>query len=184
MIPAKVFYVVALLATTVTAAAWDWKHKKIPNYLTVPTLLLGLFYHVCFGEGLLFALPGFAVGFGSLLPVMLAGGGGAGDVKLMGALGAWLGWRGILIVLAASCILATVVMCCAILARQLRRALFRSSETESLPARESTERVQELKVSPPRPIRKIAFAAPICLATGLYLFYFEFFRPWIMHASQ
>jgi len=42
-------------------------------------------------DGLLFALAGFAVGFGILFVLWLIGGGGGGDVKMMGALGAWLG---------------------------------------------------------------------------------------------
>jgi prepilin peptidase CpaA len=158
----------------VAAAVWDWKHKKIPNYLTVPILLLGLFYHVCFGEGLLFALSGFAVGFGALLPVMLAGGGGAGDVKLVGSLGVWLGWQGVLIVLAVSCILATIGMCCAMLFQQSKRVFFRSPELESPPAPESTERAHELEQVSSRPVRKIAFAVPICLATWLYLLFQRF----------
>jgi prepilin peptidase CpaA len=37
------------------------------------------------------SLGGFATGFGILLVLWLIGGGGGGDVKLMGALGAWLG---------------------------------------------------------------------------------------------
>lgn len=38
-----------------------------------------------------FAVAGFVVGFLPLLVLWLVGGGGAGDVKLMGAVGAWLG---------------------------------------------------------------------------------------------
>ena len=44
-----------------------------------------------FGGGLLTAMAGFGVGFGILLVLWLIGGGGAGDVKLIGALGAWMG---------------------------------------------------------------------------------------------
>ena len=171
---AKVFYVVALFLSTVGAAVWDWQYKRIPNYLTIPTLLLGLFYHICFGEGLRFSLSGFAVGFGALLPVMLAGGGGAGDVKLVGSLGAWLGWRGVLIVLAVSCILATTGMCCAMLFRQSKKVFFRSPELEIPPASGSAERAHELEQVTSRPVRKVAFAVPICLATWLYLLFQRF----------
>lgn len=88
-------------AFTLTAAVWDFRTKRIPNWLTVPAFVAAIVYHVVvgainggwsgLGSGLLTALGGFAVGFGILLVLWLIGGGGAGDVKLMGALGAWLG---------------------------------------------------------------------------------------------
>ncbi|MGC3969138.1 MAG: A24 family peptidase [Pirellulales bacterium] len=40
---------------------------------------------------MLTAMAGFGVGFGILFVLWITGGGGAGDVKLMGALGAWFG---------------------------------------------------------------------------------------------
>jgi len=78
---------------TAIAAVWDWRTKRLPNRLTVPAFGLALAFHAVSGgwPGLGVALAGFTVGFGVLLVLWLIGGGGAGDVKMMGALGAWLG---------------------------------------------------------------------------------------------
>ncbi len=92
---------IAIVTFTVVAALCDLRTKRLPNVLTVPAFLLALVYHVAGGaiesgvsgaaDGLVFALFGFATGFGILLVLWLVGGGGGGDVKFMGALGAWLG---------------------------------------------------------------------------------------------
>jgi prepilin peptidase CpaA len=83
------------------AALWDWRTNRLPNSLTVTAFLAALVFHIVVGaveggwrgvgEGLFTALAGFATGFGILFVLWLIGGGGGGDVKLMGALGAWLG---------------------------------------------------------------------------------------------
>lgn len=83
------------------AALWDLRTNRLPNSLTVTAFLAALVFHFVagavdggmrgIGEGLLTALGGFATGFGILFVLWLIGGGGGGDVKLMGALGAWLG---------------------------------------------------------------------------------------------
>jgi prepilin peptidase CpaA len=74
--------------------AWgDVKTRRIPNYLTLGTALSGLVYNLIVHgwPGLLGAFLGLLVGFAFLILPYIWGGMGAGDVKALAALGAWLG---------------------------------------------------------------------------------------------
>jgi len=79
--------------TLVVAAVIDGIKLKVPNWLTFP-MVLGAWITstVCFGwAGLGYSLLGTAVGLGLLLPAYAIGGMGAGDVKLLAGVGAWVG---------------------------------------------------------------------------------------------
>ncbi|PAE44382.1 A24 family peptidase [Bacillus sp. 7884-1] len=71
----------------------DIKSRKILNVVTLPTIIFGILYNLVDAglEGLLFSGKGFLVGLGLLLIPYLLGGMGAGDVKLMTAIGALMG---------------------------------------------------------------------------------------------
>lgn len=73
----------------------DVRNQTIPNWLTGGSFVVALVYHVLSGglmlQGLLGSLLGGAAGFLPLLILYALGGIGAGDVKLFGALGAWIG---------------------------------------------------------------------------------------------
>jgi prepilin peptidase CpaA len=87
------FPAIVVLVATLIAAIFDvWKYK-VYNALTLPLLLSGLLYHGAFGgwAGLADSGLGMLFGFAVLLLFYSMGGMGAGDVKLMAAIGAWLG---------------------------------------------------------------------------------------------
>jgi len=81
--------IVVLVAAIVAAATDIWKFK-VYNVLTLPLLVSGLLYHA-FRAELADSLLGVLFGFASLIVLYIIGGMGAGDVKLMAAVGAWLG---------------------------------------------------------------------------------------------
>jgi len=78
--------------TLVIAALIDGLKLKVPNWLTFPMILSGWLYSgLWFGwEGLGWSIAGTAVGLALLLPAYAIGGMGAGDVKLLGGVGAWV----------------------------------------------------------------------------------------------
>jgi prepilin peptidase CpaA len=83
----------SLSITLIVAAFIDGYKLKVPNWLTFPLVISGWVSSVVlFGwSGLLCSLLGTAVGLGLLLPAYAIGGMGAGDVKLFGGVGAWIG---------------------------------------------------------------------------------------------
>jgi prepilin peptidase CpaA len=83
---------------------------RIPNWLTFPALCFAVAYFTITKgfEGFLFSLAGTGTGFSLLLLPYLFGGTGAGDVKLLGAVGSFLGPKGVFTVFIISCILSGV----------------------------------------------------------------------------
>jgi prepilin peptidase CpaA len=75
------------------AAREDLRTRKIPNLITGPALLLGLTVHLATGgpSAGLWALSAGVLAGALLLPGWLMKFMGAGDVKLMAAIGVWLG---------------------------------------------------------------------------------------------
>lgn len=87
---AAAFVLFVLLAA---AVATDLKNHRIPNLLLWPALSLALMLHMMSGgiDGLITAGGGLALGLAMLLPLYAIGGMGAGDVKLLGIVGSFLG---------------------------------------------------------------------------------------------
>jgi prepilin peptidase CpaA len=98
------------VATTVLAPHWIWaglsvaclfatvtdlRSMRIPNWLTLPLFAAGMAYAVSTGgwDGLRSALGGAAMAGGIYILAYVMAGGGAGDAKLMLALGSWLDLR-------------------------------------------------------------------------------------------
>lgn len=92
------------------AAATDLHSRRIPNWLTGPGLLLGVALHFGYGglRGAGMALLSALVAGGIFFVFFIAGGMGAGDVKLMAAVGALAGMRPLPGILIATALLGAV----------------------------------------------------------------------------
>ena len=98
MAPRIILWTIALLLT-VTAGVLDWRTRRIPNWLTVTGLLVGITAHTVIPiwqganvwQGAKTSLMGVGLALALLLPLVLLRALGAGDWKLMGAVGAILG---------------------------------------------------------------------------------------------
>ncbi len=111
---------VKLVSAVLILAAWiDGKELRVPNWITFPMVLSGLVYSTWVGGwgGLSAGLLGMAVGLLTLMPLYAVGGMGAGDVKLMAGIGAWLGWETTFYAFCVSTIVGAIMAVCMVLYR-------------------------------------------------------------------
>jgi prepilin peptidase CpaA len=82
----------------VVAAVIDGRQLRVPNWITFPMVISGWIYSAAAsytaGDGIFaglgWSLLGTGVGLALLMPAYAIGGMGAGDVKLLAGVGAWL----------------------------------------------------------------------------------------------
>lgn len=93
----EIFSLIFLSVILIIAAISDLRSHKIPNWLTFPTMGVGIAYHTYMKgyQGFFFSIKGVFIGFALLLLFYIVGGTGAGDVKLLGAVGGFLGPLGV-----------------------------------------------------------------------------------------
>jgi len=84
----------SLMMILIPAALIDYKERRIPNILSMSGWLLGPLLHFAIAgfPGFQTSLLGFAILFALTFPFWLLGWMGAGDVKLMGTVGALTGF--------------------------------------------------------------------------------------------
>lgn len=100
--------------TLVVAAVIDGWKLKVPNWITFPMIIAGWIYSATLSpwagwEGLMYSLIGTAVGLALLLPAYAIGGMGAGDVKLLAGVGAWVWSTNTLYAFALSAVIGGVI---------------------------------------------------------------------------
>src|SRR5688572_21127362 len=81
---------VALLIVCSLAIVLDVRQRRLPNWLTVGALAIALVLRAFTGEPVLTGVASAALAFAFGFPFFMMGGLGAGDVKLMTALAAFL----------------------------------------------------------------------------------------------
>ena len=113
-VPLPLLFRLLLLSVAVVAGIYDWRYRRIPNWLALAGIVAGFSCH-CYLEGvagLLVAGEGFGLAALIYFLLYLVRGMGAGDVKLMAALGSIAGPMSWLLLFLATSILGGVVAVC------------------------------------------------------------------------
>jgi leader peptidase (prepilin peptidase)/N-methyltransferase len=94
----------------------DLQHRILPNVITLPGIVVGFLLSEVAGPGWLASAIGIAVGAGSLFVIAEVyyrvrheEGLGMGDVKMLGMIGAFLGWKLVLVTLVLSSVAGSIV---------------------------------------------------------------------------
>ena len=103
-----VYFVLAPTLVIITVV--DIKHQIIPDVITLPGLALGLAAG-SYSIGYVNSFMGFLLGCGLfyLLAVLSNGGMGGGDIKYIAAVGAFVGWQKVLLIIFIGAVLGTFV---------------------------------------------------------------------------
>jgi prepilin peptidase CpaA len=174
--------IAVLLLFTLGAAIFDWRAKRLPNWLTVSMAVTGLVFHVIVGgamggltgagAGLLNSLLGFAIGFGLLFVLWVIGAGGGGDVKYTAALGAWLGpWPTFYVIVVAVCLVA--VMSIAVMLWEIIRLGFSKTRSRYIEQAKVRKHGQSDQARQEAMVRRrlMPWAVPAAMATWIVLAY-------------
>jgi prepilin peptidase CpaA len=151
------------------AGIWDARWRRIPNWLSVSGATAGVLTNTVLFHwpGLKTALFGMLLGLALLLPFVLVRSLGAGDWKLVGALGACLGPRSLLAVLFGAILVAGVMALGVIIWKgRLKQALLNIAR---LLAAVFSLRIPGAEVSLDNPeSTKIPFGVAVSLAVVFY----------------
>lgn len=161
-----------LLIGMLAVACWtDIRESRIPNLLTLPAAAAGIAFHSAFSglDGFFFGLWGWAVGVGVLFIPYLLSGMGAGDVKLMGAVGSFLGPKAVFEAFLVSAIVGGIY---ALILIFLRREAFQGFFREkfaALYAAAATRSAAPIQIENTRGRPRLRYGLAIALGTITYI---------------
>jgi prepilin peptidase CpaA len=159
----QLIFIGSALACAGLGAVPDVRERRIPNRLTGPAILFGLALHTAIGgwRGLGdSALAGLIAG-AVFLVFFLAGGMGAGDVKLMAAVGTFAGLSALPSVMISTAIAGAIFAVAVAISRGLFRETLRNVlELLRHHTRNGIQPHSELNLGNPRTLR-LPFALPI-----------------------
>jgi prepilin peptidase CpaA len=163
-----------LLALVLGAAVYDVMYRRIPNWLNVIGALAGIVLNTFLFQGIagaFFALKGLGLAFAIYFVLYALHAMGAGDVKLMAAVGAIVGWENWIGIFIFTAIIGGVMAVILSLAhRRFKRTLFNLSFiiSEMKSGRPAYLRNEELDVKSKKSLG-LPHGAVIAVATIFFL---------------
>lgn len=164
--------------TLIVAAVIDGLKLKVPNWITFPMILSGwvcsaiwpLYVGYSGWEGFLYSLLGTGVGLALLLPAYAIGGMGAGDVKLMAGVGAWVWSLHTLYAFAVSALVGGIIAVAMVLVRKSwtkHKNQFWGIWTEILTVRDP-EKLAEIAAERKPQMLLLPYGIPIAIGSIVY----------------
>ncbi len=167
------YWVVSI--TLVVAAVIDGIQLKVPNWITFPMIVSGWLYSaISYGVagepwyyGLGWSLAGTALGLALLLPAYSIGGMGAGDVKLLAGVGAWVHCGDTFFAFCVSVIIGGIIAVGQIVVsksykKHFSQLLFITHEILSV---KNPETLSEIAAARKSSMRLLPYGIPICIGT-------------------
>ncbi len=173
------WHVWMLSVVLVVAAVIDGVYLKVPNWITFPLIISGWIYSsIVFGladdytwyQGLGYSMLGTMVGLGLLLPFYAIGGMGAGDVKLLAGVGAWVLSSVTFYAFCVSVIVGAVIAIAMVVYRRAWKkhsSQFRTILTEIMVLR-NVEKIAEIAAQRKSSMLLLPYGIPIAIGSILY----------------
>lgn len=156
----------------IVAAVIDGYALKVPNWITFPFILAGWIYSTAmFGwEGLGYSLVGTVIGLALLLPAYSIGGMGAGDVKLLAGVGAWVHVTHTFYAFCVSAVVGAIMAVIMVLVRrgwEKHSAQFWMILNEILTIK-NPDQLAEIAAQRKPSMLLLPYGIPICIGTIMY----------------
>ncbi|HEX4128651.1 MAG TPA: A24 family peptidase [Pirellulales bacterium] len=156
----------------IVAAVIDGWKLKVPNWITFPMIVAGWAFGWYAGgwEGLWYSMVATAVGLALLLPAYAIGGMGAGDVKLLAGVGAWVGSETTFYAFCWSAILGGVIAVGMVLYRRAwpkHRDQFMTIVNEVVAIRDPNQ-LAEIAAARKPSMMLLPYGIPIAIGTIMY----------------
>ena len=166
------FSIIFLAGILILSAGIDFRRQKIPNLITYPSMVIAFSYHGAMRgvDGLLFSLAGLAVGISIFLLPYLMGGMGAGDAKLMGAVGGMIGAKGVVFAFLCTAIVGGVYALVLIFIHRTHFSGFRKKQMTTLWTFILTRKYIPNPIQAGQNRPRLCYGLAIAIGTGLYIF--------------
>lgn len=166
------FTIIVLSVLLISSATVDLRNQKIPNLIVYPGMMIALSYNTITNGlgGLLFSAGGILIGISLLIIPYLMGGMGAGDAKLMGAIGGFLGAKGVLFAFFLTALVGGIYAVILVFVNRPAFSGFFKEQLNTLISFILTRKYVPGNIKPAKNRPKLCYGLPIAIGTGILIF--------------